>query len=806
MTVKELVSQLTLEEKASLCSGKDFWKLKSVERLGLRNIMVTDGPHGLRKQATDSDHLGISESVPATCFPAACATASSFNRALLEEIGEALGEECLQEKVAVILGPGVNIKRSPLCGRNFEYFSEDPFVAGELAAALIRGVQQKGVGTSLKHYAANNQEKARLSCNSVIDERALREIYLSAFEIAVKKGKPWTVMCSYNLINGIYACEHKKLLIDILRTAWGFQGLVMTDWGAIDDRVEALKAGLDLEMPGSGGDNDARIVRAVKNGDLDETVLDVAVTHVVSLILKSQDCERPDYHYDAAAHHALARKAAADSAVLLKNDAILPIKRGQSLAVIGAFAKTPRYQGSGSSRINPPQIDNSLDALTSAGIPFDYAEGYSLAPGSGPDEALIAQACAVAAGKDAVLIFAGLPDDYESEGFDRTALDMPESHNRLIEAVSRVNPNVVVILQVGAPVLTPWSKDVKAILLLYLGGQAVGSAVADLISGAVAPSGKLAETWPLALSDTPCYHYFPGKKTAEYRESIFVGYRYYDSVQKPVAYPFGYGLSYTTFEYSALKVSAPSIKAGGSVQISFKVKNSGAVAGAEIVQVYVKPKDSAILRVAQELKAFEKIFLNPGQEETVNLLLDDRSFAYYHAPNAVWALESGTYHLCVGASSRDIRLQADVNVCGDGFENLLADQRTNAPDYFNLPDGALRISDSSFTALYGQALPPSERIPGEPFTINSTIDEVKDTDVGKQFLAAATARIGHMFSNGEAGSDVAKIFEQMLIDAPLRNMVIMGGGAISFTLIYEIVDLLNGKISSSPLLDAFLNS
>ncbi|MDR3174844.1 MAG: glycoside hydrolase family 3 C-terminal domain-containing protein, partial [Treponema sp.] len=744
--IAKIVEQLTLEEKASLCSGKDFWTLKAVERLGLGSIMVTDGPHGLRKQAGNSDHLGINQSVPAACFPPACASSCSFDRELLRELGAAMGEECLQEQVAVILGPGVNIKRSPLCGRNFEYFSEDPYLGGELAAALIGGVQSKGVGTSLKHYAANNQETRRMTSNSVVDERAFREIYLAGFEKAVKKSQPWTVMCSYNLINGIYASDNKRLLSDILRDEWGFKGLVMTDWGAVDDRVQGILAGLDLEMPGSGGINDAKIVEAVKSGLLDEKLLDKAVLRIVELILKSRENAKPGYAYDAAAHHQLARRAAAESAVLLKNEGkILPFGGGKSLAVIGAFAEKPRYQGAGSSKITPFKLESPLDELRAAGLPVEYAPGYTLGPaGSKPDAKLIAEAAALAGKKDMAVVFAGLPDEYESEGFDRSSLDMPQSHNELIEAVAGANPNTVVVLLLGAPVILPWASKVKGILLLYLGGQAVGGAAADLLSGVRNPGGRLAETWPLRLEDNPSCHYFPGgSKTVEYRESVFVGYRYYNTVDKPVAFPFGYGLSYTGFEYSDLKLSRGEFKAGDELELSVTVKNTGNRSGAEVVQIYVAPQSSKIFRPRAELKGFEKIRLEAGESKTLSISLDTRSFAYYHPLDQVWALEGGSYSILVGANSRDIRLRQSVTVAGDGREASLAALKDKAPEYFALASGkdtgidnkdGLVISGASFEAVYGRPLPPAERLPGEPFTLNSTIGDIKDTPAGQALL------------------------------------------------------------------------
>jgi beta-glucosidase len=795
MTAQEIVSKLTLEEKASLCSGKDHWHLKSVERLGLSSVMVADGPHGLRKEEGG-------KTAAATCFPAAATSVCSFDRDLLFQMGQALAEECLQEKVSVILGPGVNIKRSPLCGRNFEYFSEDPFVSGEMAAALIKGVQSKGVGTSLKHFAANNQETGRFTCDSVIDERAFREIYLPAFETAVKQSQPWTVMDSYNLLNGVYASENPKLLTSILRDEWGFKGIVVTDWGAVNDRVAGLKAGQDLEMPGLDDFNDAKIVAAVKSGALDEGVLDKAALRLVELILKAQENRRENYQYDKEAHHALAKKIAIESAVLLKNDdCLLPLHKGQSLAVIGGFAKTPRYQGAGSSKINPIKLDNAYDALKACSVLFDYAQGYS---GTEPDAALIEEAVRVAKGKDKVIIFAGLPDEYESEGFDRASLEMPPSHNKLIEAVSEVNPNIAVVLQLGAPAALPWAGKVKAILASYLAGQAGSGAIADLLLGKNSPSGKLAETWPLSIEDTPCYHYYPGSiRSAEYRESIFVGYRYYDHGEKPVAFPFGHGLSYSKFEYGGLKLSGSSFKHGDKLEVSFNIQNTGNAPGAEIAQVYVAPKNTAIFRAKKELKGFEKIFLHKRECRAVTISLDSRSFSYYNTPKGTWSIEGGVYEILIGSSSRDISLRGEVQVEGDGFESLLQDQRKNTPEYFNMDKKDVKISDASFEALYGQKPPSNKREAGQ-IDVNSTVGEIRHTDMGKKLESAIFRHMSELF--GGEGSDFRLMFEKMLSDMPLRCLGMFGGGKLTPSLIETIVEALNGKPDAVSKLRDFFES
>ena len=789
MNSQEIVTKLTLEEKASLCSGLNFWNLKSIERLGIGSIMVTDGPHGLRKQVADSDQLGVFESVPATCFPPACATASSFDTALMREIGLALGEECQQENVGVLLGPGANIKRSPLCGRNFEYISEDPHLTGKIAAALINGIQENGVGTSLKHYAANSQEKARMTGDSVVDERALREIYLTGFETAVKESQPWTVMCSYNKLNGTYASENEWLLTKVLRDEWGFEGAVVTDWGATNDRVLGVKAGLDLEMPGNHGVNDAKIVDAVKAGTLSEVDLDKIVVRIVDLILKAQTGQRNNYTYDAKTHHALGRRAAAESSVLLKNkDNILPLTDGKSVAVIGGFGKNPRYQGAGSSKINPLKVDNAFDTLATLGVDVSFAEGY--APSGKPDETLLANAVTLAKEKDIALVFVGLPDEYESEGFDRSTLDMPKGHVSLVEAVAAANPNTVVILQLGAPIVMPWADQVKGILVSYLGGQAAGSGCADVLTGKVVPGGKLAESWPLALEDTPCYAYYPGTgRTAEYRESLFVGYRYYDTMQKPVAYPFGYGLSYTSFEYSNLKVTQTADTP--QVKVSFVVTNTGNLAGAEVAQLYVGLPSSVLMRAKHELKGFCKVFLKPGEQREITLTLNERDFSYYNVPAASWAVEGGEYLLEVGASSRDIHLSESITVGGDGRETLLAELKDRASTYFTHNHSDIQtVSDLTFEALLGRKLPPKHRQPGEKYDQNTSLGEIQHTMVGKQIIKQIKAKMAETFGNNE---DLGLMFNSMIMDMPLRALVMMGGESFSTKKMNGLLDILNGR-------------
>ncbi|WP_340022045.1 glycoside hydrolase family 3 C-terminal domain-containing protein [Paenibacillus sp. FSL K6-1096] len=664
--IRNLISQMTLEEKAGLCSGLDFWNTKGIERLGIPSVMVTDGPHGLRKQQGSADHLGLNDSVPATCFPSAAGLASSWDRDLIYRVGEALGTECQVENVAVLLGPGNNIKRSPLNGRNFEYFSEDPFLASEMAASHVKGVQSQGVGTSLKHFAANNQEHRRMSVDAVIDERTLCEIYLASFEGTVKQSQPWSVMSSYNQVNGEYASESHRLMTRILRDEWGFEGFVMSDWGAVNERVEALKAGLELEMPSSGGIGDAKIVDAVNSGELPVETLDLAVERMLSFIFKSVENRNPQAVFDVEKHHQLAREVARESMVLLKNeDGILPLAGSGRIAVIGEFARKPRYQGGGSSHVNPSRMDDAfeeLQAVAGTSASFTYARGYEL-ENDDTSADLLREACDTAAKADAAVLFLGLPDRYESEGYDRSHLQLPASHQALLEAVAAVQSEIIVVLSNGSPVEMPWLPQAKAVLEGYLGGQAFGGAVADLLFGEVSPSGKLAETFPMKLSDNPSFLNFPGEgDTVEYKEGLFVGYRYYDKKEIEPLFPFGFGLSYTQFEYSSLLLDQTRIQDTDTVQVSVTVKNTGSRAGKEVVQLYVSDVESSVIRPLQELKGFAKIELQPGEERVVTFTLDKRSFAYYNVQLGDWHVESGQFQIAVGSSSRDIRLSAELEV------------------------------------------------------------------------------------------------------------------------------------------------
>ena len=781
----DLIAKMTLQQKADFCSGKDFWHLQDNEELGLPSIMVCDGPHGLRKKKEQKEKGELMSSKPATCFPTAVTTASSWNPELIEEMGKALGEECLEEKVSVLLGPGANIKRSPLCGRNFEYFSEDPYLAGRIGTAFVKGVQSKGVGTSLKHFAANNQETRRMTVDSVVDERTLREIYLAAFEPIVKEAQPWTVMNAYNRLNGEYCAEHKWLLNDVLRDEWGFEGIVVTDWGANNDKVLGLKAGQDLEMPTSFGIAAAKIVEAVNNGELDEAVLDTCVDRILELILKSKE-NLCDYTYNKEEHHALARKIAGESMVLLKNNKnMLPLDKSKKIALIGEMAKNPRYQGAGSSLINPTKLDNSFDELTNEGVNFEYAPGYERKSDK-PAEALIAEAVEVAKNADIAVIFAGLTESYETEGNDRKHISLPESHNALIDAVCAACEKVVVVLSGGCPVTMPWLDKVDAVLNGYLGGQAGGSAIVDILLGKVNPSGKLAETYPTALEETASTANFPGNPlTVEYREGIYVGYRYFDTAKKDVLFPFGYGLSYTSFEYSDMKVSADSIKDTDTLTVSFKVKNTGSVAGSEIAQVYVKDSESTVFRPEKELKGFKKVFLAPAEEKEVTITLDKRAFAYYNVNLHDWHVETGAFEVLVGASSRDIKLSATVNV-ESTVAAVVPDYKATAPCYYGAD--VMAVSDEQFEALLGRAIPLTHRDPNVPLGINNTLEDSMSGRAGGKICRLIMKIMAMLPDDGNKD-----MMEAMALQIPVRCMMSMSMGVFSEKMAGGLLTILNDQ-------------
>lgn len=710
--VKSILEQLTTEEKAEICVGASFWHLYSNEAVGIPQVMVSDGPHGLRKQQDKAtDHLGLNESISAVCFPAACATAASFDEALLERMGDALGAECRTEDVSVLLGPAVNIKRSPLCGRNFEYFSEDPYLTGKLAAAQIRGVQKWDVGTSLKHFAANNQEYHRQSCSSEVDMRTFREIYLHGFEIAVKEAKPWTVMCAYNKINGTYASENKLLLTDILRDEWGFDGCVMSDWGAVNDRVQGLSAGLDLEMPASGGYTTQQIIEAVKNGSLPTADLDKAVARILTVIFRYADAQPPKPVFDREKHHRLAAEIEKECAVLLKNDGALPLKSEETVAYIGEFAEKPRYQGGGSSHIHASCVVSALAAAKAQNRSVCYAKGFS-ATEDIADETLFAEAVQMAEKADKVVVFAGLPDLFESEGYDRTHMQLPACQNTLIAKLAALGKKVVVVLHNGSPVEMPWVHSVHAILEMYLGGQGVGEAADALLFGDANPCGRLPETFPLKLSDNPSYLHFPGyKEKVNYAEGVYVGYRYYDTKEMPVLYPFGHGLSYTEFAYGTPVLSENSFKENGKITVSVTVKNTGQYFGKETVQLYIRDNTHKVGRPDKELKGFQKIALDAGESRRVEFTVDAQSLSYYDVDLQDWYAHTGAYDLIIARSAQDIAAVCPITYTAltppyfeihkyTTFDALLSDART-AP----IMQARLQKLSAATSALAGGAFP-----------------------------------------------------------------------------------------------------
>ena len=792
----EIVEKMSLAQKAAFVSGYDYWHLEEAPELGLPKIMITDGPHGLRKQNPDkksSSGIGLGNSVPATCFPPAATSACSWDPDLLVKAGECMGQECLKEKVSTILGPGTNIKRSPVCGRNFEYFSEDPYLAGKCSAAIINGVQSKGVGTSLKHYCANSQEAFRMVLNEVIDERTLREIYLPAFEIAVKEAQPWTVMNAYNRINGVYASENYHTQQEILREEWGFEGLLVTDWGASVDRIPGLQNGTDLEMPTSGNMNDKLIIKAVQSGDLDEKILDERVDAVVDLIVKSKPALEGEHTFDEKAHHAIAQEIAEGSMQLLKNDDnILPLKEGAKVAVIGELAASARFQGAGSSVINPTALDNPLDELKKLGVDVTYAQGYEKAVDE-VNEEMFAEAVEAAKGADVALVFVGLTEAFEGEGYDRVDINMPNSHNALVAKIAEANPNTAVVLAGGSVVLMPWLDKVKGLLNSGLGGQATGAAVARILTGAVNPSGKTAETYPASFEVNPTYGNYPGGPvTSEHRESVFIGYRYYDAAGIDVVFPFGYGLSYTTFEYSDLKVSADKIKDTDKLVVTFKVKNTGDRAGAEVAQLYVADKESTIYRPKKELRGFKKVFLEAGEEKEVNLTLDKRAFAFYNVNVKDWFVESGDFVIGVGASSADIRLAAQVYVEGT-TEGEIPDYRETAPNYYNNVAGITRDDFAVIFRTFDGELPNPEIDKDKPIDKYCCLNDARHMKWG--------GRICRLIEKimSKAGSDAngdGKMLAAMATQIPIRNFVAMSMGAFSAKQAEGLMMILDDKRST----------
>lgn len=757
MKYRELIDKMTLEEKAGLTSGMDFWHTKPIPRLGIPSMLLSDGPHGLRKQEWQSDHLGMHKSVPATCFPTAASLANSWDTDMIERLGRALGLEAASEGISVLLGPGCNIKRNPLCGRNFEYFSEDPYLSGKSAAALIRGVQSNGISACVKHFAANSQELRRMSNDSVVDERTLREIYLPSFEMAVKEGGVKCVMTSYNRLNGEYTNENAHLLQDILYGEWGYDGMVVTDWGGNNDRVKALAAGDNLEMPYSGGDTDRYVAQAVRDGVISEELLDERVDKILDMVFTARKAF--DYkHYDKQEHHRLAAEFAEETAVLLKNDGILPLSGG-SVAVIGDFAKTPRYQGAGSSLVNSTRVDNALDALRAEGVRIvGFEPGYRR--GGGRSSRLCAKACELAMRAETVLLFLGLDEGGEAEGIDRSDMRLPENQLELLTALSAVSRNIVVILSCGGAVEMPWQDRARAVVHGFLGGQAGATAMARLLTGKANFSGKLSETIPLRYEDMPSAPYYPGReKTSEYREGLFVGYRYFDTAQKPVLYPFGYGLSYTQYRYSDLEISGDTV--------SFSVENTGKMSGAEVAQLYIAPKTNGTFRPARELKGFVRITLAPKEKKRAEITLSDRSFALWSTKHGDWVVESGEYEILVGASSRDIRLHGTVT--RKGITEKLYDSPELAPYYTaDIKD----IPDTAFEALLGRPIPQHNWDREAPFEFNDCVSQGEYLRGG---LGKAIYNGVRLVRNGLllCGKKMAANNFMYILDVPYRNIARM---------------------------------
>ncbi|WP_308132842.1 glycoside hydrolase family 3 C-terminal domain-containing protein [uncultured Gemmiger sp.] len=770
-----LLKKLTLEEKCALLSGAETFKTRGMPKHGIPQIWLSDGPHGLRKQAGESDHLGLNPSVPATCFPTASAVANSWDAALGEEIGAALGEEAAAQEVSVVLGPGLNMKRNPLCGRSFEYFSEDPYLAGKLAAGYIRGIQSKGVAACPKHFAVNSQETRRMASDSIVDERTLREIYLTGFEIAVKEGHPRSIMSSYNLVNGTYANENKHLLMEILRGEWGFDGAVITDWGGSNDHALGVKNGSTLEMPAPGGDSVRELLAAVESGKISESDIDARLSELLPLVFDTKAAlDAAPREFDAAAHHALARRAAAESLVLLKNEgALLPLAAGTKVAVIGDFAKNPRYQGAGSSMVNSTQVDVLLDKLIDSELNvIGYQQGFDRH--GKPDAALQRSACELATQADTVILCMGLDEIAESEGLDRSNLRLAQNQVDLLQAVAAVNPKIVVVLYSGSVVETPWLDNCQALLYAALGGQAGAGAVADALTGKVNPCGKLAETWPLAYADVPSAADFATRrKTVEYREGLYIGYRYFTTAEKAVRFPFGYGMSYTMFAYSDMVADEQGV--------SLTVTNTGSVAGTEIVQLYVAKKNSELFRPAKELKGFARVTLAPGEKQRITIMLDDKAFRFWNVKANRWEIEGGEYELLVGASVEDIRLCEKISVHGTATVHPYEDVDLDC--YYK--GDVLSVSDADFEKLLGHPIPNGKT----KIDRNLTLGELNHarSPLGWLVWLVLTSLLDVSYKRGKP--DLNILFQYNM---PLRALAKMTNGAISMGMVDGIVMELQG--------------
>ncbi|MCR8658633.1 beta-glucosidase [Paenibacillus endoradicis] len=784
MKYKELIAQMTLAEKASLMSGKDFWQTQNIDRLGIKSMFLADGPHGIRKQAAAADHLGLNASIPATCFPPAATISNSWSTELGETIGDYLGKEAVAQRVNVLLGPGVNMKRNPLCGRNFEYFSEDPYLAGKMAAGYINGIQSHGISACVKHFAVNNQEERRMSIDTIVDERTLREIYLTAFEIAVKEGKTKTVMSAYNMLNGTYTNESTHLMREILRDEWKFDGVVVTDWGGSNDRVAGLLAGNELEMPTTAGETNDEIIQAIQSGAIAEEVLDECVDRLLELMFTTEEVYKnsQQQEVDIEAHHRVAQRAAEESIVLLKNEEnILPLKKGTKVAIIGDFAKQPRYQGAGSSIVNPTILDNTLDYFDQSGlVSVGYESGFERYGNKNTKK--LDKACALAKEADVVLFYMGLDEVTEAEGLDRQSMKLPDNQLELLQALKKVNANIVAVLSCGSVVEMPWIYNVKGLVHGYLAGQAGGRAILRVITGDVNPSGKLSETYPLRYEDTPSYHQFPGKEVSvEYRESIYIGYRYYDTANIEVLFPFGYGLSYTTFKYSNIQLSKN--------EVTFELTNTGNVVGMEVAQLYVGCKSEAIFRASKELKGFTKILLNAGETKTVTIPFDDKTFRYFNVKTNKWEVEEAEYEIMIGSSSSDIKLADTISIEGTGAP--LPYDKAQLPTYYS--GKANHVTEAEFENLLGFKVPIAKWDRSKPLGYNDTIAQCQYAKGGFARFAYHLIVFVYRFLNKIGKRSTANIIMMSIYHMPFRGVARMTGGIMNMPMLDGILMMVNGQ-------------
>jgi beta-glucosidase len=783
MKYKDLIAKMTLEEKASLMSGKDFWQTQDIKRLAINSLFLADGPHGIRKQAAAADHLGLNESIPATCFPTAATVANSWNVELGEKMGEFLGEEAVAQGVNVLLGPGINMKRNPLAGRNFEYFSEDPYLAGKLSAGMIKGIQSHGVSACVKHFAVNNQEERRMAIDTIVDERTLREIYLTAFEIAIIEGKTKTVMSAYNMLNGAYTNENIHLMRDILRNEWKYEGVVVTDWGGSNDRVAGLVAGNELEMPTTAGETNEEIIQAIKTGKIKEELLDENVDRLLDLIFTTEEALLGAHkEIDTEKHHRMAQTVAEESIVLLKNEGdILPIQKGKKVAIIGDFAKEARYQGAGSSIVNPTKLDSTLEAIEECGFEsIGFEAGFDRY--GKKSQKRIDKACALAKDADVVLLYIGLDELTEAEGLDRQNMKIPENQIELLNGLYQVNQNIVAVLSSGAAVEMPWIGQVMALVHGYLSGQAGAKAILRVLSGEVNPSGKLAETYPVRYEDTPSYYQFPGKEVSvEYREGPFIGYRYYDTANVDVRFPFGFGLSYTTFEYSEIHVAKDGV--------SFTLTNTGKKAGSEVAQLYVGCRSTAVFRPKKELKGFTKVFLQPGETKSVFIPFDDKTFRYFNVITNNWEVEEADYEIMIGASSADIRLTDVIHIEGTGAP--LPYDQAKLSSYYS--GKANHVSKEEFEVLLGRKVPESKWDRNKPLGYNDTIAQCQYAKGGVARFAFQFITFSHWFLRKIGKRSTANLIMMSIYHMPFRGVARMTGGVMNMPMLDGILMMVNGQ-------------